>query len=121
MRTLNSHFVLFGGHTHRVRGFAHSFLLWLQLMCSDTAIGGQIPSGGGLLFDLYAQMFPERGDEITVLRNKAVAKLRKYNPAFKMFDNAELDSSDDEEGGDEESRSKREMQKNPLMKRMKQF
>jgi len=126
LRTMNSHDVVYREHTHRVRSFAHAFLHWLEVMCTDRHIRGQSPIGGGaLLFPLYAAMFPERAEQAAALERETRAKLRKYNPVLKLIGDADLDDDsngdDDDDDDDTETESRKKKSRPAIYNKMSQF
>jgi len=87
VRSLNSVGVLYNDHLHKCDNFAHAFLMWLHVMCTDRYIEGQL-STGAFLHQLYARLFPEREAQIRKLAEDAERRLRKYNPLAKFVDPA---------------------------------
>jgi hypothetical protein len=87
IRSLNSIAVYYNGHLHRCQNFAHAFLLWLHIMCTDPCIEGQLATGA-FLHELFARMFPERERAIRELSERAEERLRRYNPLSKFVDPA---------------------------------
>ena len=126
LRTMNSHDVVYREHTHRVRSFAHAFLHWLELMCTDRHIRGQSSTGGNaLLYPLYATLFPERAGEAHALERATRAKLRAYNPIVRLIGDADLDDNtdgDDDDDDDDDDNNRRNKRVRPaIYNKMSQF
>jgi hypothetical protein len=123
LKTVNGIDVIYREHTHRVRGFAHGFLHWLELMCNDRCIRGQLALGGGAsLYPLYRLLFPERARVIDSLEQKLTLKLRRYNPVQRLVGDTDLDDDEVEnENGEHKSASSSKRDKLPMYERMSQF
>jgi hypothetical protein len=87
VRSLNSVGVVFNNHLHKCESFAHAFLMWIYIMCTDPYIEGQLATGA-FLHQLYARLFPERTMACRALAERADRRLRKYNPLAKFIDPA---------------------------------
>ena len=84
LKTMASFCVLYKERMHMCNDFSDAFLLWIAIMCEDSAIGGETSTEFSL-FSLYERLFAKRSTRISTLKAQVEKRKDDWDAYSKLF------------------------------------